>query len=361
MRAQQPNLHYGDPKNAAPRRPAHRIGEIETIEIGGPDIVASRIALGTWAIGGWMWGGSDVRSAFRTVQAAIDHGINIIDTAPAYGFGLAEEIVGRALAPNGRRRRILIATKCGLEWQGNNVRRNASPSRIRQEVEDSLRRLRTDYIDLYQLHWPDPGVSIEETASALAKLKQDGKIRAVGVSNLDRAQTELFRQITPVRTAQPPYNLFERDIDLDLLPYAVNSGLVVLAYGALCRGLLSGRMSSATRFDGDDLRRVDPKFQQPRFNQYLAAVSALDQFARANFGKSVLVLALRWILDRGPTIALWGARRPEQLEPVTEVGGWSLDEPAMWEIERILGDTITSPAGLEFMAPPDAAAKRAAA
>src|SRR5438128_9782371 len=125
---------------------------METIEIGGPNILASRIALGTWAIGGWMWGGSDARSAFRTIQTAIDHGINLIDTAPVYGFGLAEEIVGRALAANGRRKRILIATKCGLEWQGSNVRRNASPSRIREEVEDSLKRLRTDRIDIYQLH-----------------------------------------------------------------------------------------------------------------------------------------------------------------------------------------------------------------
>jgi aryl-alcohol dehydrogenase-like predicted oxidoreductase len=341
-----------------PNRPA---AGMEMIEIAGPDIVASRIALGTWAIGGWMWGGSDVRAACRTIQAAIDHGIDLIDTAPAYGFGLAEEIVGRALAPNGRRRRILIATKCGLERQGSTVRRNASPSRIRQEIEASLQRLNTDYIDLYQLHWPDPVVPIEETAGALAKLLEEGKVRAIGVSNLDRDQTERFRRITPVRTIQPPYNLFERTIDLDLLPYAQETGLVVLAYSALCRGLLSGRMSSATRFDGDDLRRVDPKFQQPRFNQYLAAVSALDDFARANFGKSVLVLALRWILDRGPTIALWGARRPEQLDPIAEVIGWSLDQASMREIERILRDTITSPVGPEFMAPPASAAERQAA
>jgi aryl-alcohol dehydrogenase-like predicted oxidoreductase len=346
---------------AAPPSATRKTGEMEKIEIDGADMVASRIALGTWAIGGWMWGGSDVRSAFPTIQAAIDHGINMIDTAPIYGFGLAEEIVGRALAPNGRRRRILIATKCGLEWHGEKVRRNATPSRIREEIEASLQRLRTDYIDLYQLHWPDPVVPIEETAGALAKLLREGKIRAIGVSNLDRDQTERFRQIAPVRTIQPPYNLFERAIDLDLLPYARESNLVVLAYSALCRGLLSGKMSSATRFGGDDLRRVDPKFQQPRFNQYLAAVSALDGFARANFGKSVLVLALRWILDRGPTIALWGARRPEQLDPIAEVIGWSLDDASMREIERLLRDTITSPVGPEFMAPPASAAERQAA
>ena len=330
---------------------------METIEIGGPDILASRIALGTWAIGGWMWGGSDARSAFRTIQTAIDHGINLIDTAPVYGFGLAEEIVGRALAANGRRKRILIATKCGLEWRNAKIHRNASPARIAAEVDESLKRLHTDYIDIYHLHWPDPVVPIEETAGAFAKLLQDGKIRAIGVSNLDREQTERFRQIAPVRTTQPPYNLFEREIEADLLPYAKASGLVILAYGALCRGLLSGRMSSATRFDGDDLRRVDPKFQQPRFNQYLAAVSALDGFARASFGKSVLALALRWILDGGPTVALWGARRPDQLDAIAEVTGWSLDEPSMREIDRILNDTITRPVGPEFMAPPQTAAE----
>src|SRR5216683_3941145 len=325
---------------------------METIEIGGPDILASRIALGTWAIGGWMWGGSDGRSATSTIQVAIDHGVNLIDTAPVYGFGLAEEIVGRALAANGRRKRILIATKCGLEWRNTRVRRNASAARIGEEVEESLKRLKTDYIDLYHLHWPDPVVPIEETAGAFAKLLQEGKIRAIGVSNLDRVQTQRFRQIAPVRTTQPPYNLFEREIETDLLPYAKATGLVVLAYGALCRGLLSGRMSAATRFAGDDLRRVDPKFQQPRFNQYLAAVSALDAFARKNFGKNVLALALRWVLDQGQTIALWGARRPDQLDAIAQVTGWSLDEPAKREIDGILRDTITSPVGPEFMAPP---------
>src|SRR6266550_2639870 len=291
---------------AALRRPYHRRAEMETIEIG-PNILASRIALGTWAIGGWMWGGSDARSAFRTIQTAIDQGINLIDTAPVYGFGLAEEIVGRALAANGRRKRILIATKCGLEWRNGNINRNASPARIAAEVDESLKRLHTDYIDIYHLHWPDPVVPIEDTAGAFAKLLQEGKIRAIGVSNLDRAQTERFRQIVPVLTTQPPYNLFEREIEAELLPYAAQTGLVLLAYGSLCRGLLSGRMTAATRFTGDDLRRVDPKCQQPRFDQYLNAVAELDQFARTHFGKSVLALAVRWILDRGPTIALWGA------------------------------------------------------
>jgi aryl-alcohol dehydrogenase-like predicted oxidoreductase len=146
----------------------------------------------------------------------------------------------------------------------------------------------------------------KETASTLARLLQEGKVRAIGVSNFDSDQTERFRQVVRVRTMQPPYNLFKRDAERDLLPYAKETGLVMLAYGALCRGLLSGRMSEATAFDGDDLRRVDPKFQQPRFSQYLAAVAALDGYARENFRKNVLLLAVRWILDKGPTIALLG-------------------------------------------------------
>lgn len=361
MSAETANPRQLPPETAALSRPNNKGNGMETIEIGGPDMVASRIALGTWAIGGWMWGGSDVRSAFHTVQAAIDHGVNLIDTAPAYGFGLAEEIVGRALAPNGRRKRILIATKCGLERHNNEVRRNASPSRIREEVVESLKRLRTNYIDIYQLHWPDPAVPIEETAAALARLLQEGKIRAIGVSNLDRAQTERFRAVAPVQTIQPPYNLFERDIEADLLPYAAQTKLVLLAYGSLCRGLLSGRMTSATRFTGDDLRRVDPKFQQPRFDQYLNAVAELDRFARTQFGKNVLALAVRWILDRGPTIALWGARRPEQLAAIGTAMGWSLDQAALQEIDRILERTITSRVGPEFMAPSAAPAEQAAA
>jgi aryl-alcohol dehydrogenase-like predicted oxidoreductase len=331
---------------------------METIEIGGPDMVASRIALGTWAIGGWMWGGTDARDATRTIHAALDHGISLIDTAPAYGFGRAEEIVGSALAAGGRRERVLIATKVGLDWRDGSVFRNASRSRIRREVEASLQRLQTDRIDLYQVHWPDPLVPIEETAATLGELVKAGKIRAIGVSNYSPAETEMFRQVAPVRTTQPPYNLFERAIDAELLPYAKRTGLTVLAYGALCRSLLTGKITPAMRFEGDDLRRSDPKFQRPRLAQYLAAVRELDRFAHEAFGKSVLALAVRWVLDQGPTIALWGARRPEQLRQIDEVMGWSLDEDAMAEIDRILARTVTSPVGPEFMAPPAAASVR---
>jgi aryl-alcohol dehydrogenase-like predicted oxidoreductase len=325
---------------------------METIEIAGSDMVASRIALGTWAIGGRMWGGTSARDAIRTFHAALDRGITLIDTAPVYGFGRAEELVGKALEIGSRREGVLIATKAGLEWHDEKISRNASPRRLRQEVELSLRRLRTDRIDLYQLHWPDPATPITETAAALGQLVKEGKVRAIGVSNLSPAQLDEFRRVTPVRTTQPPYNLFERSIEKDVLPHAVKNGVVVLAYGALCRGLLSGKITASMRFEGDDLRRSDPKFAQPRLAQYLEAVRGLDRFARDNYGKSVLALAVRWILDQGPTIALWGARRPEQLNAVDDVMGWTLDIDAKREIDGILERTIQSPVGPEFMAPP---------
>jgi aryl-alcohol dehydrogenase-like predicted oxidoreductase len=325
---------------------------MEMIQFDGIGEPASRIALGTWAIGGWMWGGSDERDAIRTIQAALERGVNLIDTAPVYGFGRAEEIVGKALEYGGRRARTIIATKTGLEWRNGKVYRNATPGRIREEVEQSLRRLRTDYIDLYQVHWPDPRVAVEETAATLAELRSGGKIRAIGVSNFSPALLDAFRQVVPVAATQPPFNLFERAIEAEVLPHAGRAGIVVLAYGALCRGLLTGKISLATRFEGDDLRRVDPKFQQPLIEQYLAAVQMLDRFARDNFGKNVLALAVRWILDRGNTVALWGARRSQQLEAIDEVMGWSLDANAMHEIDRILASTITNPVGPEFMAPP---------
>jgi aryl-alcohol dehydrogenase-like predicted oxidoreductase len=215
-----------------------------------------------------------------------------------------------------------------------------------------LRRLRTDYIDIYQVHWPDPLVAIEETAGAMQTLFEQGKIRAIGVSNFSVTQIERFRRVAQLHVVQPPYNLFEREIEADLLPYCLQSGLATLTYGALCRGLLSGKLQEDAQFQGDDLRLTDPKFQPPRYAQYLAAVRRLDQFARQRYGKRVIRLAARWVLDQGATSALWGARHPGQLLPIEEVFGWSLDPAGKAEIERILRESIANPVGPEFMAPP---------
>jgi len=324
---------------------------IETLSIPGIPQPVSRIALGTWAIGGWKWGGSDADESVATIQAALDRGINFLDTAPVYGFGRSEELVGRALA-GGRRQRAVIATKVGVSWNDGKVFRDSRPACVRRSVEESLRRLQTDYIDLYQVHWPDSLVPFEDTAAELERLRRAGKILAIGVSNFSPEQMQRFSTAALLSTVQPPYNLFERAIDRDVLPYAGGAGLTVLAYGALCRGLLSGRITGATKFEGDDLRGYDPKFQEPRRSQYLAAVQALDQLAHGIGGRSVLALAVRWVLDRGKTVALWGARRPQQLEGMEQAFGWNLSPQQMQQIDAIVAGLVTDPVGPEFMAPP---------
>jgi aryl-alcohol dehydrogenase-like predicted oxidoreductase len=324
--------------------------ETEFVNIPGTQLKVSRVALGTWAMGGWMWGGTDQRESVATIRAALDQGINLIDTAPVYGFGVSEEIVGAAL--EGIRDRAVIATKTGLEWRDGKVYRNATPARIIQEVDDSLRRLRTDYIDIYQVHWPDPLVPVEETAEAMRSLYEMGKIRAIGVSNFSVDQMARFRKVAPLHVLQPPYNLFERAIETDILPYSRTNDIATLGYGALCRGLLSGRIQPNTTFDGDDLRRVDPKFQPPRLAQYLQAVRQLDEFAQRRFHRRVIHLAVRWMLDQGISVALWGGRHPDQVKAALGVAGWSLTDVERESIEHIVNTAVVDPIGPEFMAPP---------
>ncbi len=313
----------------------------------------SRVGLGTWAIGGWMWGGSDDTESIKTIQHAIDVGINLVDTAPVYGFGHSEEVVGKALAGDGRREKAVIATKVGLEWVDGKVFRNSSPKRINVEIEESLRRLQTDHIDIYQIHWPDTSVPIEETAKALADLQRQGKILALGVSNFSPEQMEQWRSVAPLHSTQPPYNIFERQIEADVLPHALEHGLIVLSYGAICRGLLSGKITPGRKFEGDDLRLKDPKFLEPRFAQYLTAVDRLAEYSQAEHGKSVLAFAVRWILDRGEKMtALWGARNIAQLDSVEEAFGWKLSAKDYAAVDRILQECVPDPVGPEFMAPP---------
>jgi len=325
---------------------------VELTEIDRTNIRLSRIGLGTWAIGGWMWGGPDDEAAIATIRRALDLGVTLIDTAPAYGQGHAEEVVGRAL--EGRRAGAVIATKVGLEWDEHGTpHRNGSAARIRAEVEDSLRRLRTDYIDVYQVHWPDPDTPMEETARAMGSLYEAGLIRAVGVSNFSPAQMSEFAKFAPLHTVQPPYNLFEREAERDVLPFARRHELTTLTYGALCRGLLSGTLTAQTRFTGDDLRRVDPKFQPPRYEQYLRAVARLDQLARTRFGKRVIHLALRWVLGQpGVGASLWGARKPDQLSALPGALDFTLDDATKADIDRIVAEEVHDPVGPEFMAPP---------
>ncbi|KIE59074.1 general stress protein [Methylacidiphilum kamchatkense Kam1] len=312
----------------------------------------SRIALGTWVMGGWMWGGIDEKEAIQAIIKAVEGGINIIDTAPIYGFGKAEEIVGKALRLLGKSKPIVIATKFGLEWnQRGEIRRNSSPTRIKQEIEDSLRRLGLSVIDIYQVHWPDSKVPFEQTAECLWKLKEQGKIRAIGVSNFSPRQMELFKKAAPIHTNQPPYNLFEREIEKELLPYCIKERIATLTYGVLCRGLLTGKFRPESTFPDGDLRKIDPKFQGENFLRYLQAVEKFRPIA-TRYGKSLAQFAACWaLMQPGVSVVLWGARRPSQIEEAFGATGWSLTQEDLRLIDKILTETIPQPIGPEFMAP----------
>jgi len=316
------------------------------------DKKVSRIGLGTWAIGGWMWGGTDEENAILAIHKGLDLGITLVDTAPVYGFGMSEEIVGRALKRYGKRDKIVVATKVGIAWHNGNLSRDSSRKRILKEIDDSLKRLQLDYVDLYQVHWPDSKVPFAETASTLHELLEAGKIRAIGVSNYSPEQMDAFRKGGPLHSDQPPYNLFEREIEQAVLPYCLKNNIATLGYGVLCRGLLSGKMSLERHFEGDDLRKVDPKFQEPRFSSYLRCVEALNDWSMQKHRRSVLALAVRWALDKGISIALWGARKPEQVEGLKEIWGWKLSPSDFQEIDRILKEHVPNPIGPGFMAPP---------
>jgi aryl-alcohol dehydrogenase-like predicted oxidoreductase len=323
---------------------------METTTIAG--VTVSRIGLGTWAIGGLDWGVVPDEVAVATCLSAIERGINLIDTAPIYGQGHSEEIIGRAIRAHGRREDFYIATKVGLDWTDRGVFANSTPARLRIELEASLRRLATDYIDLYQVHWPDTRTPIAETAAVLAEFQRQGKVRALGVSNFSVAQMEEFRVIAPLASNQPPYNLFERGIDEAILPWCAANHVAILTWSTLCRSLLGGRVTRGMSFDKGDIRRVDPKFREPRFSQYITAVEELAEFAHQHYDKSVLELAARWVLDRpGVSVALWGARRPDQLDAVAGVLGWKLDASAMAEIDRIVAESVPDPVGPEYLAP----------
>jgi aryl-alcohol dehydrogenase-like predicted oxidoreductase len=323
---------------------------METTTIAG--VAVTRVGLGTWAIGGSEWGAVDAETAIATILSAVDRGINLIDTAPIYGRGRAEELIGEAMRRHGNREAFYIATKAGLEWNESGVYANSTPVRLRRELEDSLRRLRTTYIDLYQVHWPDTSIPVTEVASVLADFLTSGKVRALGVSNFSVAQMKEFRGVASLASDQPPYNIFEREIDAEVLPWCAANGIAVLTYSSLCRSLLAGLVHRGMKFEERDIRSVDPKFQEPRFSQYITAVERLSAFARDRFGKSIIELAARWVLDRpGVSVALWGAKRLDQIDAVEGAMGWKIDEGAMAEIDRIVAESVTDPVGPEYLTP----------
>jgi aryl-alcohol dehydrogenase-like predicted oxidoreductase len=306
----------------------------------------SRIGLGSQPIGY-----HSKEQARETVREAMDNGINLIDTAPAYGLGRAEEILGEVLKEYDREE-IVIASKTGLEPRGGRLVRNSSPQWIETEIKRSLERLQTDYIDIYQIHWPDPLVPIKETTKAMKELKMEGKIRAIGVSNCTVEQIRGFAQTVEIEALQNPYNIFEREIEEDVLPHSLREDITLIAYRPLCQGLLTGKLKEDVDYSKHVVKKDDPKYKQPRYGQYLEAVKKLDDLAQEKFDRSVMDLAIQWILDNKGTIALWGAWKPEYLKLVNEVIGWKIDEKTRKEIDNIVERTIKDPVGPEFLAPP---------
>jgi aryl-alcohol dehydrogenase-like predicted oxidoreductase len=327
---------------------------MEYRELGGTGLKVSVIGLGTWVMGGYLWGGAEDSESRATIRQALELGINLMDTAPIYGHGRAEELVGQVVAESGRRTDVILATKAGLQWnpEKTKVWRNGSRARILAEVDESLRRLQTDYIDIYQVHWPDAKVPLEETMSAMVELQSQGKIRFIGLSNADVSQIERCLRVGQVAVVQPPYNLFERGIEDHLLPFCRHRGIDTLIYSPLCRGLLSGKYRGDETFTRGDIRQKDPKFSGERFQVYLACIARLRSIAERN-GCSVGQLAIRWCLDQsGVTVALCGARRPHQIDENAGAAGWRLFAGDLEAIDRIVEEAVAVPVGPEFMRPP---------
>ena len=294
---------------------------MEYREIGSSGIKASAVGLGTWAIGGWLWGGSDEKASIAAIQTAVDCGISLIDTAPAYGLGQSERIVGRALA--GRRDRVVLATKCGLVWHvrkglhffdqlGQPVHRYLGPESVRYELEESLRRLNTDHLDLLQTHWQDSSTPIEETMAELGKLKQEGKIRAIGASNCSPAELAAYLDAGRLDALQEKYSMLDRGLEKQLLPLAGEHEVSVLAYSPLAQGLLTGKVKLGRRFTGDDLRRNNPRFTAENLRKVAILLKELAPVAAAHRATLAQVV-IAWTAARpGITFVLCGAREPEQ-------------------------------------------------
>jgi len=325
---------------------------MEKVRFGQTDLEVSVLVLGTWVTGGWAWGGSDENESLKAIVRAFELGINFVDTAPVYGFGKAEQIIGKALREWGARDEIIIATKCCLDWdERQHIRRNASPTRIVQEIDQSLSRLGVDRIDLYQIHWPDPQTPFETSLETMMRLQEIGKIRYIGVSNFNREELTACRRAGQVHSLQVPYNLFERQIEDELLPFCRGNDLATMAYGGLCRGLLTGKFSGKEIIPKGDLRRADPKFKPDRFMQYVKAVNDLEKLA-AKYHKSPAQFALRWALQQpGITTVLAGARTAAQVEDNVGVSGWRIEPEDLEKVEQILSTRIKTPIGADFMAP----------
>ena len=323
--------------------PTHDETTMQTRRLGDSDLEITRLGFGAWAIGGgdwaFAWGSQDDADSIAAIREAVDLGINWIDTAAVYGLGHSEEVVGRAL--KGLSHKPLVFTKCGRVWDATRqIGKRLQAASIRAECEASLRRLGVDQIDLYQIHWPEPDEDVEEGWAECARLKAEGKVRWIGVSNFSVGQLERARAIAPVTSLQPPYSLLRREIEPDILPYCRRHGIGVLAYSPMASGLLTGTWSPARHAalpDDDWRKHKNPLFQEPRFSRALTAVEALRSVA-IRHDASPGAVALAWVLaNPAVTAAIVGARRAGQMGDLVSAAGLTLSASERAEIEAATG------------------------
>lgn len=310
---------------------------MKTTTLGRSGLHVSRIAFGTWQLGG-DWGRFDETAAAAAIRRARDSGVNFFDTAQGYGFGASEQILGKALRDGLARNRdeFVIATKGGLRQTDSGLVRDASPQWLRSGVEASLTALGVEHVDLYQVHWPDPVVPAAETAGALRELIAEGKIGHVGVSNYNAAQMAQFSATLPVETLQPPYHLFRREIEDEVLPYCRAHNIGVLVYGPLAHGLLTGTLSAHTAFAADDWRHASAVFSGDAYRRNLATVRTLEKFA-ADRGITVSQLAIAWTLaNPAVQVAIVGTRDLGHVDDSLAAVDVSLDEADLDEIDKIM-------------------------
>jgi aryl-alcohol dehydrogenase-like predicted oxidoreductase len=316
--------------------------EMKTVTFGMTDLEVSPIAFGTWQLGG-EWGQFDEQEGIAAIRHARELGINLFDTAQGYGFGASERLLGQALRDDldNRRDEVVIATKGGLRLTGDGIVRDSSPAWLRRGVEESLRALETDHVDIYQVHWPDPKVPFADTAGALQELVEEGKIRHVGVSNFDASQIAEFARTRPVETLQPPYHVFRREIEDELLPYAGEHDIGVLVYGPLAHGLLTGSLNEQTEFAADDWRSGAPFFQGETYHRNVNTARELQRFASEELGGSVSQLAIAWTLAHPAVqVAIVGARSAAHIEEAVEAAQLRLSEADLERIDRIMGGSV---------------------
>jgi aryl-alcohol dehydrogenase-like predicted oxidoreductase len=312
--------------------------QLATSQLGSTGMEITRIGFGAWAIGGgnWEfgWGGQKDDESIAAIEHALEHGINWIDTAAAYGFGRSEQVVGRAL--EGARERPFVFTKCSLlEGPDRRVVHSLKRDSVLREAEASLSRLKLDAIDLYQIHWPNPEPDVEEGWSALAELREQGMVRHIGVSNFDVEQLTRIQQIAPVETLQPQYSLIERDVEHELLPFAEDAGIGVIVYAPMGSGLLTGKMTRerVENMPKDDWRKRDERFNEPQLSEHLALVERLRTIADRH-ATTPGAVAVAWTL-RHPAVdgAIVGFRRPDQVDPLLAAAGLELSDDELSELE----------------------------